>query len=220
LIAATGMRFAPAADIGALLPGTMPLWAALIGCFLGTVRFGRLQLLGYILIAAGIAAIAAGDFQRSAALGAQAGDASTAWLGHVLFLVAAFCWAAYSHAFKKTGLNALEAAAVTAFWSFLCHLALAGIFGSALGQAGLALWLPQLLVQGGLSGLIAIIAYGIAVRHLGPTRAAAFSALVPVLTALGGIALLDESLQPATLLATASATLGVALATGAQRGGK
>ncbi|MDY0882448.1 DMT family transporter [Dongia soli] len=222
LIAAAGMRFAPAAEIGALLPGTMPLWAALIGCLLGTARFARRQILGYVLIGMGIAAIAAGDFHHAQpwTQPAKGNALSAAWLGHGLFLMAAMFWAAYSHAFKKTGLTALQAAAITAFWSFLCHLALAIVFGSRIGQIGVAVWLPQLLIQGGLSGLIAIVAYGIAVRQLGATRAAAFSALVPALTLLGGLLLLGESVQPLTSLATACVTFGVALATGLQRSGK
>lgn len=222
LIAAAGMRFAPAAEIGALLPGTMPLWAALIGCLLGTARFGRTQILGYLLIAIGIAAIAAGDLHQAQRAAQPVGGAasSPAWLGHGLFLIAAMFWAAYSHAFKKSGLTALEAAAVTAFWSFLCHVALALIFGSRIGEIGVATWLLQLLIQGGLSGLIAIIAYGIAVRRLGATRAAAFSALVPALTLLGGLSLLGETVQPLAVLATACVTLGVALAAGLQRSGK
>jgi drug/metabolite transporter (DMT)-like permease len=222
LIAAAGMRFAPAAEIGALLPGTMPLWAALIGCLLGTARFGRLQILGYLLIGAGIAVIAAGDLHHARSLSQPAAGAasSPAWLGHGLFLVAAMFWAAYSHAFKKSGLTALQAAAVTAFWSFLCHLVLAIAFGSRIAEAGAAVWFPQLLIQGGLSGLIAIVAYGVAVRQLGPTRAAAFSALVPALTLLGGLTLLGESVQPLALLATVFVTFGVALATGIQRSRK
>ena len=222
LLAAAGMRFAPAAEIGVLLPGTMPLWAALIGCLLGTARFSRLQILGYLLIAIGIAAIAAADLHQAqrTAQPISGAAASPAWLGHGLFLIAAMFWAAYGHAFKKSGLTALEAAAVTAFWSFLCHVALALIFGSRIGGIGIAVWLPQLLIQGGLSGLIAIIAYGIAVRQLGATRAAAFSALVPALTLVGGLFLLGETVQPLAMLATAFVTLGVALATGFQRSGK
>ena len=222
LIAAAGMRFAPAAEIGALLPGTMPLWAALIGAVLGTARFGRGQILGYVLIAIGIAAIAAGDLHQAQPPAQPVVNtaSSPTWLGHGLFLVAAILWAAYGHAFKKSALTALEAAAITAFWSFLCHVGLAFIFGSRIGESGIAVWLPQLLIQGGLSGLIAIIAYGIAVRQLGATRAAAFSALVPALTLLGGLFLLGETMQPLAVLATAFVTLGVALAAGLQRSGK
>ncbi len=208
LIAAAGMRYAPAGEIGALLPGTMPLWAALIGCILGTARFDRGQILGYALIALGIGIIAAHDLHQ---LGG-AGIAPSSWQGHVLFLIAAACWAAYSHAFKRSGLTALQAAAIIAVWSFLIHACLAALLGTTIWQAAGRILIPQLFIQGGLSGLVAIVAYGLAIDRLGATRAASFSALVPALALLGGILVLGERPYPAGLLATASVTLGVALA--------
>ncbi len=55
-------------------------------------------------------------------------------------------------------------------------------------------------------------AYGAAVRRLGASRAAAFSALVPVLAALLGIPVLGEMPAPATVGGIAA---GVVLASGA-----
>jgi len=216
LVAATGMRFAPAAEIGALLPGTMPLWAALIGCWLKTAHISRTQWLGYGLIAAGIAAIAAADFHGLAGVTNQTAQSSS-WIGHLSFIAAGALWAIYGHAFKRSGLTALQAAGIVAAWSFLLHLLLAIIFGTAIWQVGAQIWLPQLLIQGGLSGLVAIIAYGIAIRRLGATRAASFSALVPVLALLGGVVFLGETPQRTSLLATVSVTIGVALASHIRR---
>jgi drug/metabolite transporter (DMT)-like permease len=208
LIAASAMRYAPAGEIGALLPGTMPLWAALMGCLLGTAHFSRLQLLGYALITLGIGAIAAADLQHLR----STGTAPSAWIGHVLFLVAAACWAAYGHAFKRSGLTALQAVAIVAAWSFLVHVMLAAVLGTTLWQTPGPILISQTLIQGGLSGLVAIVAYGLAIERLGATRAASFSALVPALALLGGMLFLGETPTPAAWLATVSVTGGVALA--------
>lgn len=72
----------------------------------------------------------------------------------------------------------------------------------------------QFLSQGVLSGLAAMLAYGIAVRSLGGSQAAAFSALTPVLAALGGAIFLDEPVGVWEIVAALITGLGVALSTG------
>ena len=205
LVAATGMRFAPAGHIGALLPGTMPLWAALIAWFVLGERLGAYRAAGLALIAAGVLTIGGAD-----AL-AAAGDA---WPGHLMFLAAAALWAGYTHAFKRSGLTAVQAAGVTAAWSFLVHAALAVAFGSDLAAAPADELAIQVLAQGVLSGCVAILAYGIAVNRLGATSAASFSALVPALAALGGVLFLGEVPAAIETAGIATVAAGVALATG------
>ena len=210
LLAATAMRIAPAAEVGVLLPGTMPLWAAILGWVLGTSRFSTGQRLGYALITAGIILMMAiGLSSTSLAPADLAG-----WQGQALLLVAAACWAAYSHAFKRSGLTPLQGAAIVAAWSFIIHLLLGACFGFGLAQMSLHVLTTQLAVQGILSGLIAIFSYGTAVTTLGAARAASFSALAPVLAAFGGVVLLGEMPSPANLAAIALVTVGVALASG------
>ena len=62
--------------------------------------------------------------------------------------------------------------------------ALALVFGVSLPQAALPEIGLQVLSQGILSGLVAMLAYGTAVRNLGGTQAAAFTALTAWLRAL------------------------------------
>lgn len=209
LLAAWAMRAVPAAEVGALLPGTMPLWAALIGALVAGMRFGRPQRLGYGAIAAGI-----GLMMMLATT--DAATPSTAGIGvsQAALLLAAAGWAAYSHAFKRSGLTPLQGAAVTAAWSFLLHLVLAAWFGTDLDGLAPHVLATQITVQGLLSGLVAIFSYGVAVRLLGAARAAAFSALAPALATVGGAVLLGERPTGAELLAVLLVTLGVALAAG------
>ena len=205
LIAATGMRFAPAGHIGALLPGTMPLWAALIAWMVLGEQIGAGRAAGLALITVGVVTIGGAD-----AL-AAAGDA---WPGHLMFLAAAALWAAFTHAFKRSGLTAVQAAGITAAWSFLVHAALALALGSDLAAVPADELAIQVVAQGVLPGCVAIVAYGFAVSRLGATSAASFSALAPALAALGGVLFLGEVPTTADMVGIVTVAAGVALATG------
>jgi drug/metabolite transporter (DMT)-like permease len=86
--------------------------------------------------------------------------------------------------------------------------------GTSIAQAPLPEIGLQILSQGVLSGLVATLAYGVAVRSLGGTQAAAFTAITPVLATLGGAVLLGEAVGIAELAAAAITGIGVALSTG------
>jgi drug/metabolite transporter (DMT)-like permease len=207
LIVAMGMRFAPAAEIGPLLPGTMPLFVAVIGWLVFSEHLERVRVMGFALILVGILCIGGYGLLF-------AGDG--AWRGHVLLLSGACLWGIYTHAYRRSGLSALQAAAFIGFWSFLLLIpfgvpALATAFGK--GLAGTIVL--QALLQGFLSGLVGIVLYGIAVDRLGASRAAALSPLSIVLAALIAIPMLDEIPDVAALIGIVLATLGVVLASGA-----
>ena len=72
----------------------------------------------------------------------------------------------------------------------------------------------QAVTQGLLTGLIAVLAYGVAIRHLGPLRGSTANALVPVTAAVFAILLLSESLTPLDWVAVACSSLGVAAVNG------
>jgi drug/metabolite transporter (DMT)-like permease len=216
LIAATAMTHAPAAHAGALMPGAMPLWAGLIGWAVLGERLGRYRALGYALIAAGVLVLLWGALIGGAGMALPEG----AWKGHVLFLCGGFLWAAYTHAFRRTGLDAFQAAAVVSAWSTLAFLALLPFAGTGFGRVDLATLGAQAFSQGILSGIVAIVAYGVSVRRLGSTQASAFSALVPTMAALGGLAFLGEVPGPADVAGGLIVGAGVLLATGLVRRGR
>src|SRR5689334_6273793 len=77
LISSAGMQFAPAAHAGALLPGTMPLFVALLAALIDRERFSGARMAGFGLIVAGVLAI--GGYHLLLGEGEQ-------WRGHLLFL--------------------------------------------------------------------------------------------------------------------------------------
>ncbi len=194
----------PAGPAAILLGGAMPLATALIGILLFGERPDRMRLLGLSGIVAGVAILLAGSLTGS---GMTLG-------GLVLLPLGALLWAGFTHAFRRSGLSALQGAAIIAAWSFLLNLPLVAVFGQHVTQASLAELLPQVLSQGILSGLVATLAYGTAIRALGGSQAAAFTALTPVLATLGSGYLLGEPVGLTALLAALVTGAGVALSTG------
>jgi drug/metabolite transporter (DMT)-like permease len=206
LIVAFGMQFAPAAEIGPLLPGTMPLFVAFIGWLVFGERLTGARVLGFALILIGIASI--GGYGVL-----YAGD--SAWRGHLLLLTGACLWGIYTHAYRRSGLSALQAAALIALWSFLILLP----FGApplvrALGSGLVGPVLLQAALQGLIAGVGGIVLYGIAIDRLGASRAAAVSPLSIVLAALVAIPALNEIPSPAAWIGIILATAGVVLASG------
>lgn len=209
LVVATAMRFAPAADIGPLLPGTMPFFVALIGWTLFDEKLGRLRLVGFALILLGILAIGGRGL-----LHMETG----AWRGHALLLVGAFMWGIYTHAYRRSGLTPMQAAGLIGFWSVAMLLpfgAPAIMEAIAAGQRDSLI--IQTLIQGVASGIVAMVLNGIAIDRLGASRAAAVAPLGPVLAVLLAIPILGEMPDAAALFGLVAATAGVALASGIVR---
>lgn len=211
LISSIGMFFAPAAHAGALMPGSMPLFAALFAVLLLGERFNTQRRLGTLLMLLG--ALAVGGWQVFAGLESESmGDT---WRGDLMFVCCGALWASYTIALKKTGIGIWQAAAMVYVSAFILYLPLYLLwFDSHLLQAP-AFEIGVQLVQSVASGLLSMAAYGFAVRRLGPAPAAAFAALTPALTALLAIPLLGEWPDSVTWIGIGAVSLGVALANGA-----
>lgn len=201
VVAGAGLSMAGAAEAGALLPGTVPLCVALFSAVLGE-RFGIRRLVGLMLIGGAVAAVlvpALGD------------GVERRWEGYVLLLAAAMMSAGYTLALRRSGIGPWEAAAFVSLGS-LIMLGPACLFGEArVFTAPMASVLVQAGYQGLASGVVAPVAFVVAVRLLGPSRAAAFGSLSPGVACAGGFALLGEVPDALTSVAVAASALGVGL---------
>ena len=92
LLAAAGLRFAPAADQSALNPGFVPLFVALIAAAVIGEKFSAVRKLGLSLILAGALLIVGWHATRS-------GGSRT--FGHALGLLSAFLWACFTSSCGK-----------------------------------------------------------------------------------------------------------------------
>ena len=198
-----GAQWAPAAHIGVFTSGSVPLFTALGGWLLTGQALSRWRIVGLALILTGLAAFGLADV---AVLGST-------WRGDGLFLVAAMLWAVHSLAFQRSGLNPWHGVALFNFWSAVLLVPVVAVFGAPkLLTAPYSEVALQALGQGVLAGLLGLVTYMAAIARLGAARASLSAALVPLLTALGGAALLHEQLSPSKLVAIALVMGGVALA--------
>lgn len=205
LLVFAGAQLAPAAHMGIFMAGTMPVFAALAGLVLLGEQVRSTRWVGFAVIASGVIWLGLSQFSL----------ASPAWRGDLLFVLASLAWAGYTVAFRGSGLSPFEAAAVINAWSLLALLLL--LPWSGVPHLMTAPWQDvamQVLGQGVLAGLLGLPAYMLAVKHLGSTRAALSSALVPPMTALGAGLLLHEPIGATVWGASLLVACGVALASG------
>ena len=210
LAAAGGLHFAPASDQGALNPGCMPLFVALIAASVLGESLSGAGKLGLSLIVAGALIIVGGHAW------------SAAWsisrtLGDALFLVAAILSACFTVAMRQARLDPLHAAALVATGSLTVYLPVyLAFFGTRLAQLPLADFAVQALFQGVVVTIVSLLLYGRAVALLGASGGSAFGALVPALSALFAIPLLGEWPRETDWMGIVLISFGVYLTSGGQ----
>jgi drug/metabolite transporter (DMT)-like permease len=212
VLAYAGFFYAPAAHASVLMPGSLPLWTALLALLILGTRITPAR-------AFGLACIVGGDLLVGGASLLSAFDGGEVWKGDLLFMSAALCWSAYSVLARRHGLDAVRATtAVTVFALFTylpCYLLLhaLGVLRGQLLDAPAGELLFQLLFQGLGSVVISGITFVRMIQHFGPVRSTMITALVPGLSALGAVVFLGEPLHAHLLtglvLVTAGITFGV-----------
>jgi drug/metabolite transporter (DMT)-like permease len=206
LLAAGGLRFAPAHDQGALNPGVMPLFVALLTAAFLQERLSAMRKVGLALMLAGALLI----------VGWHAAEWNVARiLGQALFLAASFLWACFTIVIRQAKIDPLHATALVSTGSAILYLP--GYL--ALRGGGLALLSVEEIAfhvafQGILVTIVSLILYSRAVAILGASGGAAFGALVPALSAIFAIPLLGEWPGGAEWLGIALVSAGVYLASG------
>ncbi|MDP3701537.1 MAG: DMT family transporter [Hylemonella sp.] len=207
-LAYSGFYFAPATHASVLMPGTLPLFTTLVAAWVLRDRITPSR-------AVGLALILCGDLLVGGASLLQAFGGGTVWMGDLMFMAAAFCWANYTVVARRHGLAAVPATVAVSVFALLgfvpayALLAASGVVTSHLLQAP---W-QELLFQGVGSVVISGITFTQMVRHFGPVRSTMITSLVPGLSAMGAVWLLGEPLHwnllAGLLLVTAGIVFGV-----------
>ena len=205
-----GFFYAPAAHASVLMPGSLPLWTALLAAALLHDRITAARALGLACIMAG--GLLVGGSSLLASL-----NGGEVWKGDLIFMAAAFCWSVYSVLARRHQLNpVLATIAITAFACLtyvpvFVLLVQAGVLPTRLGEAPWREIAFQALFQGVGSVVISGIAFVQMVRAFGPVRSTMITALVPGLSALGAVLLLGEPLGWNLLAGLALVTAGILL---------
>ncbi len=211
-LAYSGFYFAPATHASVLMPGTLPLFTTLVAAVALRDHITPARAVGLVLILCG-------DLLVGGASLLQAFNGGTVWMGDVMFMSAAFCWANYTVVARRHGLGAVPATVALSVFALLVYapayvlLAATGVVNSQLLQAP---W-QEVLFQGVFQGVGSVVISGITftqmVRYFGPVRSTMLTALVPGLSALGAVWLLGEPLNwnllAGLLLVTAGIVFGV-----------
>jgi drug/metabolite transporter (DMT)-like permease len=204
LLQTGGYSFAPLAHGAVIAPSTVTIVSTVGAALFLRERPGRSHVAGAMIVLLGVGLIGWDGIAANH-------NGKGVWAGDLLFFLSSVQWAGFTLLLRHWHLSALRATAVVAVlscllttpvylvWSGAAHLA-------ALPFASLAF---QGLVQGGLQGVITMVAYGQAVALLGVSRAVLFPVIVPAVSVIVGIPIVGEipSLQQIGGLALVTAGL-------------
>jgi drug/metabolite transporter (DMT)-like permease len=208
MLAYSGFVYAPAGHASVLMPGSLPLWTALLAmAFLGE----RITLARAI----GLALIVVGDLLVGGTSLLHALDGSGVWRGDVLFILAAMVWSAYSVLVRKWALHAVRATIAITMLALLTYVP---VYTALLllqwvpGQVLVAPWRDvvfQMFFQGIGSVVVSGMTFTKMIQHFGPVRSTMITALVPGLSAISAVIFLGEPLGWNVLAGLTLVTLGI-----------
>ncbi|MBL4766337.1 MAG: DMT family transporter [Rhodobacteraceae bacterium] len=202
-----GLAYAPASDGGVLAPGMLPFWTALAAYALAGEIPGPRRRLGLAMILVGAMIVSLWQILTGADDGA--------WKGHLMFLIGSGFWSVYSVIFRQSGLSPLHGLVIGLFWGTLLVTPLLLATGNvSFATANLGDIAVMIVLQSFVIGILAMFLFGYAVQILGAAETAAFGALTPILTLLGGVAFLGEIVTPLKVVGIALVAAGVFLASG------
>jgi len=203
-----GYAFAPLAHGAVIHPASVTILSTGIAAALLRERLSPAHLGGAALVIAGIVLI---SWQ-----GLHAETGANSWIGDLLFFTSAIIWAGFTVLIRHWRLHAIRAIAVVSFLSLLVILpgylawyGLAHLLARPPGEMAI-----QALVQGLGQGVLAMIAYGQAIRVLGVSRAVLFPAMVPAVSILMGIPIVGEIPDATQITGLLLVTVGLAGAIG------
>lgn len=185
LIGAGGYRFAPLAHGAVIQPATLTCGAMVAAAIVFHERLTLARMVGLATILVGLVVIAGP--------GLFVGTAITP-VGDAMFAAAGLMWAGFTVLSKRWGINPMASTAAVSVLSALVfvpvYLAIVG--PDPLMAVPFRVLGPQIIVQGVLSGVVAVLAFSRAVQLLGTGRASVFAAMVPAAAILLGVPIVGE----------------------------
>jgi drug/metabolite transporter (DMT)-like permease len=213
-LAHSGFFFAPAAHASVLLPGSLPLWTTILAILVLKEKITRTRGIGLLCILGGGVSVGGASLLKAF----EGGDV---WVGDLLFMSAASCWAAYGVFVRRQGLDPVHTTIAVTVFSVFTYLPVYAVLASAglieshlLTAPGLEV-VFQAVYQGVGTVVLAGIGFNLMIRYFGPIRTTMLTAVVPGLSAMGAALVLGEVLSTNTLMGLALVTAGILI--GARR---
>lgn len=204
----SGLKIANSGQGAVLGPGANSALVVLLSTLVLRERPSRLRAIGLAITLTGVAFVILHDVALG---GVRIG-------GFALVLFASFLWASYTVASRMLHVDPVVNAALVCVMNAVLFLpfwlASGGLDHISATPAG-DVWL-QAIYQGLVTSVLALIAYAFAVNRLGPSAAAAFTPLSPVMAAVIGWLILGDTVDVATGIGLAMVAAGVIVATWAK----
>ncbi|WP_052130739.1 DMT family transporter [Erwinia typographi] len=198
MLLSLAVKTAPAAAAGALNPGVMAIASVFISRLIYGQKLTRMMLLGIAIAIAGILgfAWAGGGFAP----------------GYLVLLATGFMWAGYAAFVRSKAIPAIYATTFTTVGSAIVYLP---VYILALPTQIMHVALSDIVIQGIFQGVmvtaIAVYAFSRSVELLGPVAGTSLPALIPVVTLILAIPLLQEIPQISEVVSACLETIGIAL---------
>ncbi|MEP4378340.1 MAG: DMT family transporter [Alphaproteobacteria bacterium] len=201
-----GLSFAPVAHGGVVTNGAMPVLAALIAWAVFGDRLGGWRVIGIAMIVGGVLATG---------WDALANGIPGQWRGHLLFLGAAACNAAFLTTVRGWGITALQSLIIVNGINLLFYVPLWLFFLPS--NFAVTPW-PEIALQGVYQGIIAAFFASIMIAHaarmLGGMRQAAMMSGAPAVAVLIAIPALGEIPSAISIIGVVVVTAGILVALG------
>jgi drug/metabolite transporter (DMT)-like permease len=210
LCAFFGFSLAPAGMGAVLMPGTLPLWTALLAMLVLGERPGPVRLVGLGAIAAGIAVML---------WSATRGIAPERLVAGGLFLAASILWAVYTVLIRRWRVDALDGAAAVCVGAAVAYLPAYALFADGgLAAVPWTVLVANGLFQGIASTVASLLLFTRAVQALGAARTAMVTAATPVAATLLAVPVAGDRLEIPILIGVALVTIGMLAAVFRERG--
>ena len=200
----SGFAFAPSAHAGVFVNGGIPFWTIVIMAVTSGFRIARPTVIALLLSTAGLLLI---GFESL-----LAPTQGSEWIGDLLFLAAALCWAVFGLLMRRWQVKPQFGMLGIATFSALAYLPVYLLWmpGNLAAQGWGAIAL-QGVYQGVIAALVAGGFYSYAVQKVGASEASMMLALVPAVTAVGAFLILGEALGLITIAGIVVVSIGALL---------
>lgn len=206
-----GMRYAPVSHASTVNNGAFLTIITLIGMHGLREHVSKTRLFGVFCTLAGIGIMLAAKSGSNAMT-------SEEWLGHLCFITAGAMWAVYVVLARAWHIDALHAAAVICVLSMLTYMPFYLYFAdSHISMQHGGDVLLQLVYQGVITGVLALVVFNKGIHLLGAARAGSVIPLIPALSTLLAIPILHEYPSAMEWAGIAAVSFGVSLSSGALR---
>lgn len=204
-----GFVLAPLAHGLVVGPSTTMIATSLFACWFAGEPISRQRVFGIAILAGGLQVLAA----EGATEGGGGAMGGMVLVGDLAFMASACLWAGFTLLIGRWGIDPLRGTAAVSVLAMAVVIPLhAALF--EMPPVSLAHWVSQAAFQGGLGGCVAVLAFGVAVRRLGPARAGLFPSMVPPLGILVSIPILGHLPGAGQIAGVALASLGLMVGLG------